>query len=221
MRDAETGSEWLHYTGECVVGPMAGKTLSMLTTELMTWRAFRERYAGATVIDDTPSLFRRLMGKVTAMRDVPSFFRLPPWFTRTMTKATRDIADMEFGLGVVVTQRRLLGGARAAGARFYPFKALRAAKMVRETLDGTPVVVLWDEAANAASAFVARLDDRVLDLRVVADGTLRDGDTVVDVTGRVTAGPHQGQRLPVLLGVHTRWYGFHQVHPDATVFRAA
>lgn len=221
MRDAQTGSEWLHYTGECVVGPMAGKALTMLTGDLTTWRAFRDRHPSATVIANTRSLFRRLMGKFNSGRAAPSFFRLPGWFTRTMTAGSGAAGQMEFGLGVVMTQRKLLGGVRAVGARFYPFHEVQRAGVVNEVVDGTPVVVVWDAAANAAVAFVPRLGERTLQLRRGDDGVLVDGDLRVDDTGRVLSGEGAGQRLPVLLGVHTRWYGFQQVHRDATVYRLA
>ena len=38
MRDQETRSEWLHYTGECIVGPLAGSTLPMLDGLVVDFR---------------------------------------------------------------------------------------------------------------------------------------------------------------------------------------
>jgi len=221
MRDAQTGSQWLHYTGECVVGPMAGKTLTILAMDMTNWKTFRQRHPNGTVIANTQSLLRRFLGRLNSSRNLPSFFRLPSWFVRTMKMNNTATAQTEFGLGLVMTQRKLLGGVRAKGARFYPFRDIQRLGVVHEEINDTPVVVVWDVQANTATAFVERLGERKLSLQRASDGILMDGDIRVDDTGLVLSGEHKGERLPVLLGINTRWYGFQQVHPDATVFRAA
>lgn len=220
MRDAQTGSQWLHYTGECVDGPMAGRTLEMLAMNILDWPEFRRRHPGATVIDQSRSMFRRLMGWMDGARDVPSWFGLPGFFRRSMRRTESSVGDMEFGLGVVMGQRRMLGGVKAAGARFYPYRALKQLGLVQHDLGGTPVLVRWDAAANSAQAWVARLGDARPSFRA-ADGSLVDdrGNTY-DAAGRVTAGPDAGQKLALLPAVATRWYGFHQTYPDAEVHGA-
>ena len=221
MRDAETGSQWLHYTGECVLGPLAGRALAMLDTNLMTWPTFRERYPGASVIENTPSLFRRLLGRFNSAREAPSVFRLPSWFTRTMREKPRSpLRAAEFGIGVVLGQRSLLGGVKARGAKFYPYARLKPLGCVQESVADVPVLVRWDARADSALAFRAR----------VGDATPRfslDGDVLVDDLGNryapdgtATDGPARGERLQLLTSIATRWYGFEQSYPEAEVFTA-
>lgn len=221
MRDAQTGSQWLHYTGECVDGPMAGRALSMLTTNVLSWNALRQRLPQATVIANSTSLFRRLLAVVDARREAPSFFRLPSWFTRTMRRGPSPLPDMAFGLGVVVGRRNLFAHQEVAGARFYPYAALRQARLVEDTLASTPLLLLWDADGGHGVAFTARLDGAVLRFHLGPAGEVLDErGNRYDLGGRVVEGPQQGGRLPPLPALATRWYGFGQTYASADVFQA-
>ena len=50
MFDKGTESEWLHVTGEAVMGPMKGNQLPMLPTHLMTWAAWKKQHPDTTVM---------------------------------------------------------------------------------------------------------------------------------------------------------------------------
>ena len=81
MRDEETSSVWLHYTGECIAGPRAGRQLELVSTTAMTWRAFRDTYPEGTTIPPARQWWRRLMGGLIGHRGMhmplPRLFRLP------------------------------------------------------------------------------------------------------------------------------------------------
>lgn len=48
--DAETESFWLSTTGEAVAGPLVGRTLDWIPTEVTTWRDWQGRYPATTVL---------------------------------------------------------------------------------------------------------------------------------------------------------------------------
>src|SRR5687767_13099934 len=99
MRDAETSSEWLHYTGECIQGPLAGRSLTMLDSPLVSWKAFRELHAtdGATVVPQSNSWFRRLFGRLETSHRL---FHLTGMFRQTMRPPDPRLPEQEFGLGI-------------------------------------------------------------------------------------------------------------------------
>lgn len=218
MRDVQTKSEWLHYTGECIAGPLEGRALRQLEMNVVSFAAFKERFPNATVIANSTSWLRRLMGHIDGRREAPSFFRLPKMFTRTMRAADARLPDMEVGIGVVIGQRSLTGRQRAAAARFYPYRALRRVGAVQESLAGHGVLVVWDPEAASASAFAARLGERALALRLSPEAMVDERGNRFDVQGRVLAGPDAGQALRRLPVIATRWYGFAQTYPEAGVF---
>ena len=218
MRDESTSSEWLHYTGECIVGPRAGRTLDMLSTTAMTWRAFRESYPEGTTIPPPEQWWRRVMGRLVGSRR-GAF--LPGFFRDTMHAGDARLPEGELGLGVFVGRRSVVAGKSVEAACFYPFKAVRAAKLVADRVGGIPIVVHYGATADTPIALVASLGDTPVELELAGDGRLRDhaSGSLFDGVGRCTEGPLTGQRLPLAPSVWTRWYGFAQTYPGTAIWQ--
>ena len=51
MSDAETKSEWAHLLGEAKAGPLKGKTLKPLITDMVTWAVWKEQHPDTTVLN--------------------------------------------------------------------------------------------------------------------------------------------------------------------------
>lgn len=51
MGDAETESEWSHLLGRAMAGPLKGKTLDPIITDMVTWEAWHDEHPGTTVLD--------------------------------------------------------------------------------------------------------------------------------------------------------------------------
>lgn len=47
--DAETEPEWLHVTGEAVMGPLKGKSIKLLPTRLARWEQWKSAHPNTTV----------------------------------------------------------------------------------------------------------------------------------------------------------------------------
>lgn len=54
MRDTETGTEWAHLLGKGMVGKLKDKELKPLITDMVTWKAWKERHPETTVLGMTP-----------------------------------------------------------------------------------------------------------------------------------------------------------------------
>lgn len=50
MYDKTTDSKWLHVTGEALKGPMKGKKLSFVPSEILPWKTWKKRYPKTTVL---------------------------------------------------------------------------------------------------------------------------------------------------------------------------
>lgn len=219
MRDESTSSEWLHYTGECIVGPRAGRALPMLDTTAMTWRAFRGAYPEGTTIPPAEQWWRRVMGRLFGSRGGVTF--LSKTFRDTMHAGDARLPEGELGLGVFVGRRSLFRGTSVSAARFYPFDAVRKLGFVADQLGDVPIVVHYGPGADSPIALVARLDDGPVDLVPAGDGRLRDraSGSVFNAVGRCMEGPMAGKRLPLAPSVWTRWYGFVQTYPETSIWQ--
>lgn len=218
MRDDETSSEWLHFTGECIAGAEKGRSLEMLSTTMMSWRAFRETFAGGTTIPLARQWWRRLIGRVVGGRR--SFTFLPKTFRDTMTDLDDRLPKGELGLGVFIGKRSLVRGTTISGASFYTLKAARRAKLIADVVGSVPIAVVYDETIDSPVALVTELDGERVVLGRDEAGRLRDESTgsTFDALGRCIGGRLLGKRLELAPSVFTRWYGFSQTYRDVTIW---
>lgn len=49
MFDKQTGSEWIHVTAECVMGPLKGKSLDFVPAQVITWQKWKALHPDTTV----------------------------------------------------------------------------------------------------------------------------------------------------------------------------
>ncbi len=50
MSDVETGSEWAHLLGRAMAGPLKGKKLTPLVTDMMTWQSWKQKHPQTTAM---------------------------------------------------------------------------------------------------------------------------------------------------------------------------
>ncbi len=51
MGDVETNSEWSHILGRAMAGPLRGKTLDPILTDMVTWGTWRAEHPESSVLD--------------------------------------------------------------------------------------------------------------------------------------------------------------------------
>lgn len=213
MYDKPTRSWWMHLTGECFDGPLAGTVLERLPTgRHTTWADWRALHPATRVMAQDVRFLgaspeRGYFSREGARSGAP---RLVGPFQETLQDRDPRFRPHELVYGVVV------GGQ----ARAYPFVRLRFNDVVEETVAGVPVAVWFDVAARSACAYDRRVDGRALSFERAADGAIRDVGTGSRWTldGLCAEGTLAGRRLAPLRGLMAEWYGWYANHPRTTVW---
>mgnify|MGYP002760167918 FL=1 len=222
MYDRKTETLWQQLTGKAIVGDLAGRTLTQIPSQIVSFRQFstthpdgavlsrdtghdrpygRNPYAGYDDIDNKPFAYRgptddRLppMAKVVAVTTGDRYKAYPDW----KTEEKRVLHDTVAG--------RPLAVFHAPGA----VSALDAAEIAESKETGSTGV------------FDRRVDGRTLTFSYVDDGRFEDEDTgsTWTVTGKAVDGPLEGTQLDrVQHGDYFAfaWFAF---RPDAALYGA-
>jgi len=218
MYDRQTETWWQQFTGQAIVGTLAGTQLKMLTAEVVAFDAFLAAYPLGEVLSRRTGHTRPYgrnpyrgydrVGQNPFLFDDPVDARLPA---------------MERVLAVT------LGGR----TRLHPFAQLEKQSVANESLMGTPYVVLAlsrmrsaldaeriedGRLIPAAGAFLRQVDGKTLEF-AERDGAVIDTQTGSrwNAFGEATAGPLRGKRLEAVPGgVHFAfaWLAF---KPDSEI----
>jgi hypothetical protein len=127
---------------------------------------------------------------------------------------------LKFGLGI-------LSGTEE---RMYELSELDRMPLVQETVDGVPLVVVYQPKTQTAAAWERNLEGKVLDLRRAEDAenglprleeTGEKGSVFDAVTGACVSGPLQGKSLKPVVGCWWEVFAWTAHHPRGTMFRAS
>jgi hypothetical protein len=212
LYDRQTHSLWMHFTGECFFGKLAGKRLKELDTgRHTTWAAWRRDHPETDVMARDPKLVAEYFSRSQAQSGHAGF---PPTFPATIQSRDPRLELADLLLGVRVAGRE----------RAYPYVRLaRGSGVVEETLGDVPLTVWFDVTQRSAAAFDARLDGKTLHFTRMMDGRttrFRDRETasIWDMEGLALAGASAGKRLTRPPQLLTEWYGWFAHHPATTVW---
>jgi hypothetical protein len=211
--DRQTGSHWMHMTGECFQGTLAGMRLARLPTgRHTTWRDWRSGHKDTDVMLPDPRLTEP--GARQHYRPEDRYgsgsAEIPPDFLPSMGDIDPRLPSSALLYGIVVD-----GAARA-----YPLEDLRATPVVEERVRDVPVTVWFDEESRSAGAFPREFEGRLLSFRAEGDGRFRETETgsIFDLDGRCVEGRMAGARLVPLFGLLSEWYGWSALHPATTIY---
>jgi hypothetical protein len=144
MRDRETGTLWQQSTGEALVGPLAGETLTVLGGRLLTWDAWRAEHPATTLTRDDPTAWRGVLPRDLTVR-VLADWGLPTAVTPPGLAPDDDRLDpLAEVVGVTVDGRPVA----------YPFDRLAERGTVKATVDGRSVVVSYDTGTERVEVTV-------------------------------------------------------------------
>ena len=220
MWDRQTESWWQQLTGEAIIGELAGERLEAVPASIVSYAAFKETFPQGVVLA-RPAGFHRDYGRnpYTGYDDVdnvPFLYhgdsdpRLPP-------------------------MERVVAVSLRAKDKAYPYRVLADRRVVDDTLNGQPIIVLYSygtasaldasriaEArdAGATGVFVPQAGGRKLTLSAAGDQFI-DAETgsTWNVLGKAVAGPLAGAQLePVVHGDYFAfaWLAF---KPDTLIYR--
>ena len=209
-RDIETGSRWQQSTGEAISGPLKGKKLTLYPFILTTWKEWRTRYPGTTILKPLPGYAER----------IPV---LRPRQKHALTSGEGPAPAGSFGKDDRLRPREMIAGlAVGTETMAFPLSALREVRVVNERVGGVPVVVVHQPASQTTTAFDARARGRVLQFEAAnADATLlvdRETRSSWDAYGLSVKGPLEGTQLEPLILIPEFWFAWSQFRPGTRLF---
>ena len=209
LYDRKTSSLWMHFTGECFHGPLAGRRLTALATGRHTsWAAWKAAHPTTDAMAPDPKFQGRYFRRANCLSGDAY---LPPDFPSTIQSRDRrlDLSDLLLGVRV------------GAATRAYPFKRLAAgAGVVADRLGDVPLTIWYDAEERSAAAFDARLDGATLAFERSGPGRFRDkaSGSEFDLEGLALNGPLRDRRLARPESLLTEWFGWFAHHPNTSIW---
>ena len=220
MWDRQTESWWQQLTGEAIIGALAGERLEAVPASIVSYATFKETYPQGLVLARPAGLHRDYgRNPYTGYDDidnVPFLYhgerdpRLPP-------------------------MERVVAVSLGEADKAYPHRVLADKRVVDDTLNGEPIVVLYSHGtasalgasriaeardAGATGVFVPQAGGRLLTLSAAGDHfTDAETGSTWNVLGKAVAGPLAGAQLePVVHGDYFAfaWLAF---KPDTLIYR--
>jgi hypothetical protein len=224
MYDRTTESLWQQFTGEGIVGDLAGETLNFLPSSIVSFADFREAFPEGVVLSRDTGFNRRYgQNPYVGYDDIGS----SPFLFRG------EIDGRLAAVERVVTVSLEDVGVDVA----YPLSVLSEVGVINDSQAGRDLVVFHSDGTTSAldARSIAEAEDvgatGVFD--PVLDGQkltfAQDGDLIVDeetgstwnVLGQAVDGPLAGQQLtPVVHGDHF-WFSWAAFKPDTVIYSAS
>ena len=216
MWDRQTESLWQQFTGEAIVGELAGKTLERLPALIISYGEFKASYPPGSMVLSRDTGKQRPYG--------------------TNPYAGYDDANQSPFLFDGTLDTRLLPMERVVTVRqngrdvAYPYSSLDKKLVINDTVGGKAIVVVWKsgtvsaldkgEIANsrdigATAVYDATLDGRTLTFAPIANATpepgatvFRDNETGSDwtLTGKAVSGAMAGKQLTPIIHGDEFWF---------------
>jgi hypothetical protein len=212
MYDRETGSQWVHLSGEAIQGKLKGEKLRPIPSLHSAWGAWSRLHPGTLL------LWQRRWGLVPYRQD--TYVR---YYTSEQTGLMPPIADDRR----LSPKERVVGLLIGGKARAYPFPILEVYQVVNDIFEGRPVVVVFDRKTATAAVYLREVEGRVL--KFSGGGSIYgDNPTIVDqetgsrwlaLTGEGVEGGSAGKRLMQIAAPCPFWFIWVDHHPDTEIFK--
>jgi len=134
MYDRETESLWSQLAMKGVSGPAKGAELPWLTSEQMTWEAWKKRHPKGEVLSTDTGFERDYDGQPYASYFTSDRTMFPVPHSRT------ELANKELVIGIIVSGQ----------ARAYPVLKLPDGKTIKDKVGGEEVSVIYNAAQRHA-----------------------------------------------------------------------
>jgi len=215
MWDDKTQSWWQQFTGEGIVGTYTGTLLDIVSSQVVSYAAYKEQYPDGEVLSTE--------GRNYGNNPYVGYDSNAQPFLFAGAVDSRLFAT-ERVLGVD------LNGVTVA----YPFENLSEEIVINDTIADTDVVAFWQpgsvsaldaaEIANSRDVGMAGLFERTLDGQTltfsVNDGAIVDDQTgsTWNVFGTATNGDLAGAQLNQINAFPHFWFAWAAFHPDTEIY---
>jgi len=199
MRDDQTGSYWQQISGRAVAGPLAGRGLTLVPSDELTFATWKAEAPSGTVLKDAPGYVSEY-----APRD---------WDVK-MARGKGVLNFPEHGL----RSRDLMLGIQAFGAsRAYLYSQVLKEKLVQDRVGGEPVLLVVSPDQQSVRAFHSSGDFYTAG----RDAVFLDAATGSkwNFQGCAISGPRQGACLERVAMLKDFWFDWRNYNPGTTVYR--
>jgi hypothetical protein len=203
MFDRGTESLWQQFTGEAVVGDYIGEQLTILPSQIVSYKQFKELYPDASVLSKETG-HQRSYGEnpYAGYDDINN--------TPFMMKG--DVPDDK-----LKPMQKVIGVRTDSQQKAYSYALTKEKRVINDSLEATPIVIFHLPGANSAldarkisnsredgstAAFHRIVDDRILTFHYKND-QVKDHQTksTWNITGKATSGEMGGKQLkPLIFG---------------------
>ena len=221
MYDRTTESLWQQFTGEGIVGDLAGEQLTFLPSSLISFADFREAYPEGVVLSRDTGFNRDYGRNPYAGYD---FAGADPFLFRGPTDGRLEAVER------VVTVALDEAGVDVA----YPLSILAPASVINDSQGGQDLVVFHTGGTSSAlgAGIIAEGEDvgatGVFDPHLNGEKLTfrKEGELIIDeetgstwnIVGQAVSGPLTGEMLtPVVHGDHF-WFSWAAFKPDTIIY---
>jgi hypothetical protein len=203
MRDDETGSYWQQVSGKAISGPLKGKSLTLIHSDELTYGLFRTEQPNGQVLRPKPG---------------DEKFYSPVDWERLFSKMPAVVTHPGEGF----ESKDLMLGLTAFGqSKAYLEKDVLAAKLLRDRLGSTPVMLVVGPDDASVRAFKVPGSDFY---RTTEAGPALMMDTATgskwDFRGCAIEGPAKGQCLEPLDLSRDYWFNWRSYNPGGSIYKA-
>jgi len=206
MRDEQTGSYWQQISGRAVSGPMAGRTLTLVPSDELSFKLWKSEEPQGTVVKDIAAYAHEYS---------------PENWDVEMAKARTVLSFPEHGM----KQRDIVMGVTAFGAsRAFRYDALVREKLVMDHVGLEPVML----AVGPDGASIRIFRRHISGVDPAPDFYRVDGQAALFIDaatgsgwnfqGCAISGKLQGTCLERVETIKDYWFDWRNYHPDTSIF---
>ncbi len=204
MADRETGTWWQQVTGLAIRGPLAGRRLTRVFHDELTFRTWTGEWPGGRVLQPAGD-----SAWIRNWRDEQE---------KTPNRPVRVAAPLDERL----PPRAIIVGIELEGAsKAWPLDRVLAQAPLHDRLAGIPLVILAGADRKSVRAFDARIEGTSIELIRLTDGSgWADVGTGSrwNFQGEAIEGPLRGRKLAPIYVLKDYWFDWKAYHPDTELY---
>ena len=219
MYDRQTRSWWQQFTGQAVVGALAGRQLPFLSAPIVSWQDFKDAYPDGMALSHDTGFSREYGTNPYPQYDIPS----------TDPFLFDGVSD-----GRLRPKERVVTVTIDGSATAFPFSTLEEERVISHQVGGMEIVVFFQDGTRSAldsDLFAFSKDvgatgvfDPVLEGRKLTFG-YEEGQIVDDQTGstwnilgHAVDGELVGKMLTPIIHGNDFWFAWAAFNPDTAIY---
>lgn len=218
MWDDKTQSWWQQMTGEGIVGDYNGYMLEMISSQVISYAMFAQRYPDGQVLRGPNGGYGR--NPYVGYDSSPNPFLFNGEVDNRLFATERILATKVNGQTVA-----------------YPYRELQNIQVLNDTVDERQIVIFWEEGLNSALDAGDIDESRDVGMAVMYDRTLSSGkmlsfrydngvfldnetDSIWNMFGEAVDGFYAGESLNQINAYPHLWFAWAAFHPETIVYKS-